>query len=298
MKVIRAGILGFCRGVSRAVDMARQASLETDSAKGGRVYTLGPLIHNSGVLKSLGELGVACLKECEEPPQNSILIIRAHGLSPFAERTFARRGRIIDATCPHVKVSQRKAKEFAEKGYRVFLAGEENHAEIEGIRGYVEDGAGVFSAAHSCCFVVSNPAEAETAAAELFSTDSQAKTTLIGQTTISMEEYRAIGERIRQFFPAIEIVDSICGATVERQKALAELGRNVDAVIIAGDVASANTRRLLSLVRELGKPAWIAETREDIPPEIRGYKTVGISAGASTPESLIEKIEKALKDKQ
>jgi 4-hydroxy-3-methylbut-2-enyl diphosphate reductase len=296
MNVIRAGILGFCEGVCRAVNMAREASSGADP-NAGPVYTLGPLINNSGVLESLKKLGVICLKEGEEPPQNSTFIIRTHGVPPFTERACALRGKIIDATCPRVKVSQCKAKEFAEKGYLVFLAGEENHAEIKGIRGYAEDGLKSFPPVPPRCFMVSNPAEAKATAAELCGLEPRSKTVLIGQTTISHNEYRVIAEKIRQFFPALEIVDSICGATAERQEALTELCRHVNAVIIAGDKKSANTRRLLTLARELGKPAWITETKKDIPPEIGSYKTVGISAGASTPESLIAEIEEALNNK-
>jgi 4-hydroxy-3-methylbut-2-enyl diphosphate reductase len=237
------------------------------------------------------ERGVICLKEGEIPPEGSVAIIRAHGVSPAIESALAQRGiTIVDATCPHVKISQNKARDFAKKAYRVFLAGEENHAEIEGIQGYAEDGFGTMQS----CFVVSNPLEAGAAAKELFGREPHAKTALIGQTTISAEEYRAMGEQIQRFFPYLEIVDSICGATAERQKALKDLCFQVDAAIIVGSRESANTQRLLSLALELGKPAWLAETPADIPAEIGTYKTVGISAGASTPDSLIKEVEQIL----
>ena len=300
MKVIRAKVLGFCAGVRRAVEIALDISskeypsgspVSGSPQAGRRVYTLGPLIHNSRVLGDLKERGVICLKEGELPVQDSIVIIRAHGVSPVFERDLVQRGiTIIDATCPHVKVSQNKARDFAQKAYRIFLAGEENHAEIDGIRGYAEDGFG----ASLSCFVASNPLEAEAAAEELYRREPHAKVSLIGQTTISAEEYWAVGEQIQRFFPSLEIVDSICGATAERQKALRELCAGVDALIIVGSRESANTQRLLSLTRELGKPAWLAETPADIPAEIGTYKTVGISAGASTPDSLIKEVEQIL----
>jgi len=288
MKVVRAGILGFCMGVRRAVEMARRESGKT----GCRVYTFGPLIHNPSVLDDLKERGIKVLEESEAFPKepeykNSTVIIRAHGVSPRTERELGRQGfHILDATCPHVKVSQTKARAFAERGYRIFLAGEKKHAEITGIRGYVEDNP---------CYVVGNPEEAEKAASELFRSEPNAQTVLIGQTTISPGEYRAIGEQIRYFFPSLEILDTICGATADRQGVLRELCSKVDALIIAGGRESANTRRLLSLALELGKPAWLVETAGDIPPEIGSYKTVGLSAGASTPDSLIAEIEETLK---
>ena len=300
MKIIRAEVLGFCEGVRRAVETARQASSGNASASAaGPVYTLGPLIHNSRVLDSLAERGVICLESEDSAggipaPENSTIVIRAHGVSPAVERELARRGMaIVDATCPHVKVSQRKAGDYAAKGYRVFLAGEKNHAEIKAILGYVQDHAPRGG------LVVSNPAEAEAAAAELYrrerGSETAPKTALIGQTTIRAEEYRAIGEKIRRFFPSLEIVDSICGATAERQRALRDLCGEVDALVIVGSRESSNTRRLLALALERGKPAWLVETAAGLPAEIGAYKTVGLSAGASTPDSLIDEVEEALR---
>lgn len=293
MKIIRAGILGFCTGVRRAVETAFRASLEPEAG----VFTLGPLIHNARILESLKEKGVVCLRESDihELPENAVVIIRAHGVPPALEKKLAARGvRIIDATCPRVKVNQGKAGDFARNGFYIFLAGEKNHAEIEGVRGYAEDGFERVSSAFPSCFAVSNPADAENAAQELYRREPRAKTALIGQTTIGHEEYRAIGEKILRYFPSLDITDSICGATADRQNALRELCGSVDAVIVAGSRESANTRRLLLLARELGKPAWLAENAADIPPEITAYETVGISAGASTPDTLIDEIENVL----
>jgi 4-hydroxy-3-methylbut-2-enyl diphosphate reductase len=225
------------------------------------------------------------------------VIIRAHGISPVTERELSKkRINILDATCPRVKLSQSKARSFAESGYRLFIAGEENHGEIAGIRGYFEDGCppGVSLPEETYCFVVSNAEEALASAKELFRLEPEAKTALIAQTTIREEEYSSIGEKIKSFFPSLEIVNSICTATVDRQNALRELA-NVDAVIIAGSRESANTQRLLSLAKELGKPAWLTEAASDIPPEIAAYTNVGLSAGASTPDELIYEIEGALK---
>jgi 4-hydroxy-3-methylbut-2-enyl diphosphate reductase len=262
-------------------------------------YSLGPLIHNSSVLDLLKKSGVICLEsensadEISSIPDNSTVILRAHGVPPAVERELVRRGMVIvDATCSRVKVNQGKAGDFAAKGYRVFLAGEKNHAEIKAILGYVQD------AACGCGIVVSTPAEAEAAAEELYRRAPEAKTTLktalIGQTTIRAEEYSAIGDSLSRFFPSIEIVDSICRATVERQRALSRLSGEVDALVIVGSKESANTLRLLSLALELGKPAWLVETASDLPAEIRAYETVGISAGASTPDDLIDEVEEAL----
>jgi len=294
MKVVRAGVLGFCMGVRRAVEIAERASL--DAGRTG-LYTLGPLIHNSGVLENLKKRGVICLDENEiqSLPADSTVIIRAHGVSPAIERELLKKGiRILDATCPRVKQSQSKARSFVESGYRLFIAGEENHGEIAGLKGYAEDGCrkGISSAVKPC-FVLGNAEEALAAAEELCRREPEAKTALIAQTTIRADEYRIIGDTIQRFFKSLEIVNSICMATVDRQKALREL-ENTDAIIVAGSRESANTQRLLSLAKEMGKPAWLVEAVSDIPPEIAAYETVGLSAGASTPDELIAEIEEVL----
>jgi 4-hydroxy-3-methylbut-2-enyl diphosphate reductase len=295
MKVIRAGILGFCTGVRRAVEIAERALLE--KGRFGKVYTLGSLIHNSSVCERLEKQGLICPEKnkVSSLPADSTVIIRAHGVSPVIERELLKKGiLVLDATCPNVKQSQCKARSFVERGYRLFIAGEKGHDEIAGIKGYAEAGCPTgWVSALPLCFVPGNAEEARAAAGDLYRSEPEARTALIAQTTISSDEYRSIGEEIRRFFPSLEIVNSICRETLERQRALREL-QNVDAIIVAGSRESANTQRLLSLAKETGKPAWLAEAVSDIPPEIAAYKTVGLSAGASTPDELIDAIEKAI----
>jgi len=296
MRVIRAGVLGFCMGVRRAVEIAER-SLEAGRT-GGQLYTLGPLIHNSGVLENFKRRGMICLDENEiqSLPADSTVIIRAHGVSPVIEKELLKKGiHVLDATCPRVKLSQSKARNFVESGYRLFIAGEGNHGEIAGLKGYAEDGCPKERRVSAIppCFVLGNAEEARAVSEELYRREPEAKTALIAQTTIRAEEYRIIGETIQQFFPSLEIVNSICTATVDRQNALRELV-NADAIIVAGSRESANTQRLLSLAKEMGKPAWLAEVVSDVPPEIASYETVGLSAGASTPDNFITEIEEAL----
>ena len=285
MKVIRAKVLGFCMGVRRAVDLA---NAEADQAKisGGRVYTLGPLIHNPHVLADLETRGVEILNEPLQNLEGSSIIIRAHGVSRGVEEDLRDKGgRIIDATCPKVKASQLKAEALVRAGFRLFLAGEAEHAEIAGILGY---------AASGFCQVVESAAKAEAAAKKLYEKEKDAKTALIGQTTISEEEYRAIGRAIKKYFPALEIIQTICAATRDRQEALAELLDQADAVVVVGGKESANTRRLLAIAQDRGKPCVLAESAANIPPEFRAFETIGICAGASTPDSVIEEIEREL----
>jgi 4-hydroxy-3-methylbut-2-enyl diphosphate reductase len=189
----------------------------------------------------------------------------------------------VDATCPKVKASQMRARSLSGEGCRVFLAGEERHGELIGVQGYAPGSV-----------VVADPGEAERAAEKLFREEGEIKTALLGQTTISPGEYRAIAGGIRKFFPGLAVVDTICGATRDRQDALRELCGGVDAVIIAGGRESANTRRLLGIAKSRGKPAWLIETKDEIPPEIGSYALVGLIAGASTPDGVIADIERAL----
>ncbi|GHT67063.1 4-hydroxy-3-methylbut-2-enyl diphosphate reductase [Spirochaetia bacterium] len=288
MKVIRAKVLGFCMGVRRAVDMA-----EGELRSGGRVCTMGPLIHNPQVLESLQRQGAEILNE-DKLPENLAgvtVIIRAHGISPVLEDELKKRGaRIADATCLRVKASQMKARTLAAKGYTLFLAGEKKHGEVIGIQGYAK---GIPNYAPGC-IVIAESGEAEHAAADFYRNNPTAKTALIGQTTISTEEYRTIGEGIKKFFPALEIADTICGATRDRQEALRKLCGEVDAVIVAGGRESANTRRLLAIAQAQNKPAWLVESSAEIPIEIALYNTVGLCAGASTPDETIDAIESAL----
>jgi len=293
MTIIRARVLGFCMGVRRAVELTVTQAKKA-AEEGSAVYTLGHLIHNPQVLADLEKQGVIALKQnalerIQEKGKNCCVIIRAHGISPQAEEKL--RGmecKITDATCPNVKKNQLKTQELSRAGYSLFLAGESAHAEIEGITGYA-------SSAPFCKAVV-NTQQAREAAAALHETNSNAKTALIGQTTISQDEYREIGNEIKKYFPDLEIVNTICAATAERQQALRELLNEVDAIIIAGGKESANTRRLLVIAQESGKPCAMVERASEIPREFFSFKTIGISAGASTPDSLINEIESALAD--
>jgi 4-hydroxy-3-methylbut-2-enyl diphosphate reductase len=295
MKVIRAKVLGFCMGVRRAVELAKQAA-------GTPVYMLGPIVHNPKVLQELMALGIEPVNEPEQLPVNSSLIIRAHGISPQKEENLRNSGfKIIDATCPKVKASQLKAQNLARIGFFLFLAGEAahqvaHHAEIEGILGYAHEGTrdsgtGDEGNGGGIAVVVGNAAEAQKAAAKLYETNKNAKTALLGQTTISEEEYAGIGYAIKKYFPDIEIMQTICAATADRQDALRELLNLVDAVVVAGGKESANTRRLFAIAKESGKPCVLAEKTQDIPESFFSCKTAGICAGASTPDSTIDEIE-------
>jgi 4-hydroxy-3-methylbut-2-enyl diphosphate reductase len=261
-----------------------------------RIFTIGPLIHNPQALETLYKQGIAALKEDALPfdLKDAVLIVRAHGITPDLEESLRKRGgRLVDATCPHVRSSQMKAKQLAEKGCHIFLAGEKDHGEIIGIQGYIEQGRAGRAALP--CTIVAGGKEAEEAARVLYEAEGEIPCALLAQTTISTEEYAKIARAIQKYFPSLTIINTICGATRDRQEALKKLCGRVEAVIIAGSRESANTRRLLAIARNAGVPAWIAETHSDLPDEIWNYAVVGLSAGASTPDNIILDIEQTLR---
>jgi 4-hydroxy-3-methylbut-2-enyl diphosphate reductase len=204
-------------------------------------------------------------------------VIRAHGVPPELRERLDRLGaRIVDATCPRVLASQRRARDFALRGYSVAIAGDAGHGEVTGISGYAPGAV-----------VVGGPEEAR--AAEL-----REPVALIAQTTIKREEYEAIRDALAERFPYLEVVDSICPCTGERLAALEELAAEVDAIVVVGGRNSANTARLYSSALSLCRNAWLVETAAELPAEAFARERIGLTAGASTPESLIDEVEAAL----
>jgi 4-hydroxy-3-methylbut-2-enyl diphosphate reductase len=236
------------------------------------------------------------------------------------EEELRRRGaRIIDAACSRVKASQRMARTLAERGQALFIAGEKDHAEVRGIAAHA--GAGIQGTAAggdtaagvpaAPVFIVGNAAEAEAAALSLLRGGPPApgfpggvpsggfSAALIAQTTFGEEAYEAIARTLRRHFPRLEVKQTICGATAARQEALGELCAGAEILVIAGGKDSANTRRLLSIAESRGLPAILAESAGDLEtPAARrllsGRRIAGLSAGASTPDSVIGEIEQKL----
>lgn len=279
LKIIRADILGYCMGVRRAVEAAERALLESPIRP---VYTYGPLIHNPQALERLSSVGVITLGgDFASLPADfagASVVIRAHGVPPAERKVLEERNaRVVDATCPRVLLSQKRARSYHEKGYAVFLAGDRNHGEIAGIAGYAPG-----------CTVLENRSDVERIG------DWPERAVLISQTTIKQSEYDAIAEALAEHIRELVVLATICPATLERQKALEELARRVDAIIVVGGKHSANTVRLFQTARHLLNATWHIETPDEIPPEIAGYASVGITAGASTPDEVIDAVEQAL----
>ncbi len=276
MEIVLAESLGFCMGVKRAVDMAYRALEKSD---GRQVVTLGPLIHNSQEIDRLSKDGVNVADE-NSIPENATVIIRAHGVAPQAYEVLRARGlKIMDGTCPYVHYSQRKALELRQEGYSVVIAGDKNHPEIRGILGYINDEA----------YVVKTVDEVET----LPDFD---RVGAVAQTTISPKKYQAIIEALRVKSKEVKVCETICDATEENQKAIRELSGEVDLVYVIGGRHSANSNKLVETARERCPRAVLIETAHEINlDDLSGVKRVGIGAGASTPDWMIQQVVEKLR---
>lgn len=292
-EVVRANVLGYCMGVRKAMEGAHKAAINNST---GRVWTLGPLIHNKTALDMLASEGVQILKDEDfsKISSDDVVVIRAHGVTPEVKVDVTARSKaVVDATCPRVMLSQKRVADFAAKGYTVIIAGDKNHGEVTGIAGCAKAAA----TGSSRCVLLGNTADAVDYVAQVASgkEPSPEKAILISQTTISRREYDSIAEVLTPVINGLEVFDTICPATTERQDALAGLKGKVDGVLIIGGKNSANTQRLLTSAQQYFDKAALIETADEIPEEFFSLQRVGLSAGASTPDEVIDGVEQRLK---
>ena len=275
LKVKLAKTAGFCWGVKRAMDIVIDMSEEVK----GTLYTYGPLIHNPQVIEMLESKDIKVLKDLKDT-DSSNLVIRTHGITPATRREIKKRGyNINDATCPLVMKVQSIIKRHARKGYSTVIVGDKNHAEVEGLLGFSE-GRGK---------VVENLAEVD-------SLPSMGKICVVAQTTFDKNLYEKISQRILKFFPEAMIFKTTCDATDERQVEVINLAKSVDAVIVVGGKNSANTARLAKISRSSGVPTFLIETEKEINEEqLNGFQSIGVTAGASTPNWMINRVMEKVK---
>lgn len=276
--VIRASVSGFCSGVRRAVDLALEAcATASAAASAGEVCTLGELVHNRRVMEMLHEKGVRSISNPDEI-SNGTVVIRAHGAQRGTVEEFEERGiRVVNATCPKVTRSQTIIERFSNRGYHVIVAGEREHSETRGL----------VSRAQSVDVV-----ETEREAEELTCSP---PLIVIAQTTFSPIVYKKICANLTQRFESIEVFETVCPAMEERREALNNLVPQVDALVVIGGSHSANTRRLFELAKGTGLPSWHVEGADDLPDGVFVYVKIGITAGASTPDFVIDEVEARLK---
>lgn len=272
-------------GVRRAMDLAEK-SLHEVPAEG--VYSLGPLIHNPQVMEDFDRRGLSVINEqaLEGLGPGARVIIRAHGVSPQIEDSLLEKKiDIVDATCPRVHASQKLVAKARQAGRAVFLAGDRGHGEIRGLAGH-----------DASCSIFENEKEVRNflATAKAASIPRDSSPILIPQTTFSKTELDVIARLLKEHWSGLEVANTICRATEERQKSLLELLEIVDAVVVVGGKNSANTRRLHALALERIKKSILIETPEELPEWIFAEDRVGLTAGASTPDSIIQAVEERL----
>ncbi|MCR4402244.1 MAG: bifunctional 4-hydroxy-3-methylbut-2-enyl diphosphate reductase/30S ribosomal protein S1 [Firmicutes bacterium] len=259
---------GFCYGVRRAVGIAEEAGSK------GRAFTIGPLVHNPLVVEKLREKGVAPVAGLDEIKEG-ILIVPSHGLPPDLLKEAERRGlEVVHATCPNVGRTQRLVADLKRDGYQVFIVGDDGHSEVAGLVGFAGGDARVVRSAED---VLSGPV--------------RPRVGVVCQTTQTIEAFRQVLAALALRAKELVAYNTICNATEERQQAARELARSVDAMIVVGGRASANTRRLAEICEAEGAKVYWIEAVPDVDSlDLSGVRSVGIAAGASTPNWVIEEV--------
>jgi len=277
MEVLLANEYGFCFGVERAVELAEEA-LEA----GAPVRTLGPLIHNTQEMQRLEAEGIAVLESPAEARREEIAVIRAHGVTPQVQRELEERAaRVVDATCPFVTRVQRLAERAAKQGRHVVVAGNPDHPEMIGVVGH----------APANTYVVRD-------ASEVAGLPQLHAPLVVSQTTLKLQTFLEVAEAVRANADAPpQIVNTICSATRDRQDAARALAGLVDVFYIIGGKHSSNSIKLLSVCQEQCSRSYLIETQEEIDPEdLKDAKRAGVTAGASTPNWLIEQVLQRLRE--
>lgn len=275
MEVIRAECAGFCFGVKRALKLAREAVAK----KGGSWFSLGPLIHNPQVVAELAEQGVRVVTSLAEVPRGGGVIISSHGTAPETYQEAKKRGiALVDATCPFVRRVQRLAQNLSEQGHQVVVVGDAGHPEVKSIvRGTGEN-----------VIVVRDAEEAK-------NLPPAPKTGVVAQTTQQEENLRQVVQVLHSWRGEVVAHNTICHATRERQEAARKLAEKVDVMLVIGGYGSANTRNLVEICRQTGTPTYhLEESKELNPYWFQGAQRVGVTAGASTPDWIIEEVIKKM----
>jgi 4-hydroxy-3-methylbut-2-enyl diphosphate reductase len=266
---------GYCAGVDRAVQTVERAL----DLHGAPVYVRKEIVHNKHVVAQLRERGAVFVDSELEVPEGAIVVFSAHGVAPAVhDRAARRRLRTIDATCPLVTKVHVEARRFAAQGYTIVLIGHAGHEEVEGTMGEAPE------------HVVLVETEADVDRLELPDPE---RVAFISQTTLSVDETRAIIARLRERFPAIvgPRTDDICYATTNRQAAVKQLAGRCDLVLVIGSRNSSNSQRLVDVTRELGTPAHLVDHEGQVEEAwLEGVRVVGITSGASAPEELVQRL--------
>jgi 4-hydroxy-3-methylbut-2-enyl diphosphate reductase len=280
MEVLLAQPRGFCAGVDRAIEIVERALV----THGAPIYVRHEIVHNTFVVNDLRDKGAVFVRDLDEVPPGGTVVFSAHGVSKSVQREAARRGlRVFDATCPlvtkvHVEVSKMHAA-----GYEIVMIGHEGHPEVEGTMGQLANGMHLVETVGDV---------------ERLQVGDPERLAYVTQTTLSLDDARAIIEALKQRFPNIAEPKKadICYATQNRQDAVKFMAPQVDIVVVVGSPNSSNSNRLREVAERFGVPAYLVDTAAQLDPAwFRDRRRVGVTAGASAPEVLVDELLAALK---
>ncbi|GAB5614234.1 4-hydroxy-3-methylbut-2-enyl diphosphate reductase [Faecalimonas hominis] len=277
MEIKVAKTAGFCFGVKRAVETVYD---QVEKEKGKQIYTYGPIIHNDEVVKDMQKRGVKVIQTEEELEnlENGVVIIRSHGVpkriyDKLAEKNIA----CVDATCPFVKKIHNIVKRESEAGSQIVIIGNNEHPEVEGIKGWSTSPVTVIQTMED----VNN-----------FEPDRSGKVCIVSQTTFNYKKFEELVEIISKKRYDISVLNTICNATTERQTEARSIAEGVDAMIVIGDKHSSNTQKLFEICDKACNNTYYIQTLDDLDlNQLGSAKTVGITAGASTPNNIIEEVQ-------
>jgi (E)-4-hydroxy-3-methyl-but-2-enyl pyrophosphate reductase len=281
MKVFIAKKAGFCAGVERALDIVMRKAHDNDRTP---VFTYGPIIHNPHVVKRLAALGIKATDNINKIPPGSYLVIRSHGIGPTERNLIKDQGlKIIDATCVHVKRLQQIVCDLYGAGYKLVILGLKDHPEIKALRDFVGDDCIIANSMEELPVFTENPG----------------KVGVVAQTTLSTEFFeKAVRHFLDQPIDDLAIKETICYATIKRQEAAKELAGQVELMIVIGGLNSSNTKKLAEVCISNGVTTYQVESPDDIKDEwLEGIQNIGLTAGASTPDWMIDHVVRDLEEK-
>ena len=278
MSVELAKTAGFCFGVKRAVDTVYQ---QIEQYRGEKIFTYGPIIHNEEVIKDLRSHGVEVLNDEEElkTADADVVVIRSHGVAKYIYDILEERGiTCVDATCPFVKKIHKIVAEKSAEGSYIVIVGNGEHPEVQGIRGWAGEQV----------TVVQTPEDAE----RFELPDKDQKVCIVAQTTFNYNKFKELVEIISKKRYDIVVLNTICNATKERQTEARQIAARVDAMVVIGDKRSSNTQKLFEICKEECLNTYYIQTLDDLDlNQLGSVETVGITAGASTPNNIIEEVQ-------
>ena len=277
MEITLAKTAGFCFGVKRAVDTVYQ---QVKECKNEKIYTYGPIIHNEEVVKDLRSKGVTLVKELSELEnlEKGKIIVRSHGISRAEYEEMEQYGfMVVDATCPFVKKIHRIVEKESADGARIIIIGDEKHPEVQGIQGW----------AHTPVTIIKTEEQATN-----FEMPENTRICIVSQTTFNYNKFKYLVEIISKKHYNVNVLNTICSATKERQTEAENIAKEVDVMIVIGDKHSSNTQKLFEICRSACGDTYYIQTLDDLDMnQLKSVQTVGITAGASTPSNIIEEVQ-------